>query len=235
MLPSWRRRRQASSGRSGEGLSELGYVEGKNIAIELGLARREEQLPDIAAELVNLRVEVLVASGTPAVVPARNATRTIPVVFVAGIDPIAIGLVASLCAAGRKHHRIDRATCRSHGETVGAPQRDHPLAVPRRAPGRGQPIRGHEQYVREAAIAAQRLGMELQVLSLRAPNDYEEAFRAASEVGALLQVDDAVFTSHRRSLIELAARYGLPVFAGFQLPTIPASWEAAVYWQKISN
>ena len=78
-----------------QGLSDLGYVEGQNLIIEYGLGRSTEQLPDIAADLVRRKVDVLVASGTPSVLPARNATRAIPVVFVAGIDPIAIGLVAS--------------------------------------------------------------------------------------------------------------------------------------------
>ena len=83
-----------------KGLRELGYVEGQNITIEYGLAESAAQLPDIAAELVRLKVDVLVASGTPSVMPARNATSTIPVVFVAAIDPVATGLVASLARPG---------------------------------------------------------------------------------------------------------------------------------------
>ena len=83
-----------------QGLRELGYVEGQNIIIEYGLGRSAEQIPEVAAELVRLKVDVLVASGTPSVLPARNATRTIPVVFVAAIDPVAIGLVTSLARPG---------------------------------------------------------------------------------------------------------------------------------------
>jgi ABC transporter substrate binding protein len=83
-----------------QGLSDLGYVEGQNIVIEYGVGRSVEQLPDMAAELIRLKVDVLVASGTPSVLPARNATRTIPVVFVAAIDPVAIGLVRSLARPG---------------------------------------------------------------------------------------------------------------------------------------
>ena len=68
-----------------QGLRELGYVEGQNIIIEYGLAQSAAQLPDVAADLVRLKVDVLVASGVPSVLPAKNATNTIPVVFVAAM------------------------------------------------------------------------------------------------------------------------------------------------------
>jgi putative tryptophan/tyrosine transport system substrate-binding protein len=83
-----------------QALSRLGYVEGQNIIIEYGLAQSVEQLPDMAAELIRRRVDLLVASGTPSVVPARNATSTIPVVFVGAIDPKATGVVTSLARPG---------------------------------------------------------------------------------------------------------------------------------------
>jgi len=83
-----------------QGLSDLGYVEGRNIAIEYGLAQSAAQLPDVAAELVRRRVDVLVASGTPSVEAARTAVRTIPVVFVAAIDPVATGVAACLARPG---------------------------------------------------------------------------------------------------------------------------------------
>jgi len=83
-----------------QGLRELGYVEGPNIVIEFGLVQSAAQLPDMAAELVRLKVDVLVASGTPSILPAKNATRTIPIVFVAAIDPVAAGVTASLARPG---------------------------------------------------------------------------------------------------------------------------------------
>ena len=83
-----------------QGLREFGYVEGQNIRIEYGLAGNADQLPDAAAELVHRNVDVIIASGTPPVVAAKNATRTIPIVFVAAIDPIATGIVASLARPG---------------------------------------------------------------------------------------------------------------------------------------
>ena len=78
------------------GLRELGYLEGQHFVIEYGLAESVAQIPDAAAELVRRRVDVIVASGTPSVLPARDAAGQTPVVFVAAIDPVAAGLVASL-------------------------------------------------------------------------------------------------------------------------------------------
>ena len=88
-------------------LKDLGYVEGRNYTFEYGLAKSVAELPNLAADLVRRQVDVLVASGTPAVIPARNATTTIPVVFIAALDPVATGIVTSSRAAGRKRHRID--------------------------------------------------------------------------------------------------------------------------------
>lgn len=79
-----------------QGLRELGYLEGRNMVIEFGLASSTAQVPDVAAGLVRLKVDVIVASGTPSLLPARDAAGKIPVVFVAAIDPVATRLVASL-------------------------------------------------------------------------------------------------------------------------------------------
>ena len=84
------------------GLRDLGYVEGQNLRIEYGLADRPERLPDAAARLVHLNVDVLVASGTPPVPVAKSATKTIPIVFVASIDPVATGIVSSLARGGSR-------------------------------------------------------------------------------------------------------------------------------------
>jgi len=81
-------------------LRELGYVEGQSIMIEYRSAHNVAQLPDVATELIRLKCDVLIASGAPSVLPARNATSAIPVVFVAAIDPVALGVVASLARPG---------------------------------------------------------------------------------------------------------------------------------------
>ena len=84
-----------------EGLRELGWVEGQNIAIEYRFAEgRFDRLPDLVAELVRLRVDIIVAGATPGVAAAKNATETIPIVMISGGDPVGLGLVASLARPG---------------------------------------------------------------------------------------------------------------------------------------
>ena len=84
-----------------QGLREQGLVEGQHFVIEYSLAQSAAQIPDAAAELVRRKVDIIVASGTPSVLPARNAAGQTPVVFVATLDPVATGLVASLASPGR--------------------------------------------------------------------------------------------------------------------------------------
>ena len=196
-----------------QGLSDLGYVEGQNIIIEYGLGRSTEQLPDIAADLVRRKVDVLVASGTPSALPARNATRTIPVVFVAAIDPIATGLVASLARPGGNVTGLTALFADLTGKRLELLKDILPMLS--RVALLSRPANpGHAQYLREAELAARALGVRLQVLSVRGPNDFEEAFSGVMGVGAILQVDDALFTSHRGTLVELAARHRLPAVYG---------------------
>jgi len=83
-----------------QGLRDLGYVEGQSIKLECGLARTAEDLPATAARLVNLKVDVILASGTPPVPVAKSATKAIPIVFVAAIDPVATGVVVSPARPG---------------------------------------------------------------------------------------------------------------------------------------
>ena len=195
-----------------QGLRELGYLEGQNITIEYGLARSVAEVPDVAAELVRLKVDVLVASGTPSVLPARNATSTIPVVFVAAIDPVATGVVASLARPGGNVTGVTAMHADLTGKRlellkellpklsrIAVLVRDHP---------------GHAQYVQEAELAARTLGAQLQVLAVRDPRDFEGAFSAARGASALLPVDDAVFTAHRTQLAELALKNRLPTMYG---------------------
>jgi putative ABC transport system substrate-binding protein len=84
-----------------QGMREQHLIEGQHFVIEFGLAQSAAQVPDAAAELVRSKVDVIVASGTPSVFPAREAAGQIPVVFIATIDPVAAGLVASLASPGR--------------------------------------------------------------------------------------------------------------------------------------
>src|SRR5713226_949815 len=196
-----------------QGLRELGYLEGQNITIEYGLARSTEQLPDVAAELVRLKVDVLVASGTPSVLPARNATSTIPVVFVSAIDPVAMGVTASLARPGGNVTGVTAMHADLTGKRLELLKELLPklsrivFLVRATSPATAQ-------YVKEAELAARPLGAQLQVLAVRDSSDFEGAFSAARGASALLAVDDAVFTAHRTQIAELALKNRLPTMYG---------------------
>jgi ABC-type uncharacterized transport system substrate-binding protein len=194
-------------------LRELGYVEGQSIVVEYRIAQSVAQLPDVAAELIRLKVDVLVASGNPSVLPARNATSTIPVVFVAAIDPVAMGLVASLARPGGNVTGVSTIQKDLAGKRLALLKELLPrlsrvaLLVRAASPA-------NAQYVKDAELAAQTLGMQLQVLTVRGAGDLESAFSAAQGAGALVQQDDAVFTAHRVQIAALALKKRLPMISG---------------------
>jgi putative ABC transport system substrate-binding protein len=196
-----------------QGLRELGYVEGQNLIIEYGIAQGVAQLPELAAQLLRLKVNVFVASGTPSVVPARNATSTIPVVFVAAIDPVATRVVASLARPGGNVTGVSAVHADAMGKRLQLLKELLPKAsriafmVHATSPATAQ-------YVKEAELAAQTLGMQLHILSVRDPGDFEGAFGSAQGASALLHVDDAMFTAHRSRIADLALKHRLPTVSG---------------------
>jgi putative ABC transport system substrate-binding protein len=193
-----------------QGLRELGYVEGQNISIEYGLAGSADQLPDAAAELVRRNVDVIIASGTPPVVAAKNATRTIPIVFVAAIDPIATGLAASLARPGGNVTGFALIGADLMGKRLELLREVVPGLS--RAAVLAQKINpGNAEYIRQAELGGQALGLQLQVMAVHDVGDFEDAFSEMRAAGAVLQLDDVLFTSYRRQLVELAARNQLPV------------------------
>ena len=196
-----------------QGLHEHGYVEGRNIVIELGFASSAAQIPAVAAKLVQLKVDVIVASGTPSILPARDASRTIPVVFVAAIDPVATALVASLARPGGNitgvtamQADITGKRLQLLGELLSPISR---IAIMVRATSQA-----NAQYVREAESAARKLGVPLQVLPVSTPGDLEATFSAARGMSALIVVDDAVFTANRARIAELALKHRMPTVCG---------------------
>jgi putative ABC transport system substrate-binding protein len=110
-------------------LSELGHVEGKSFVFDLGIAADVEQLPNLAAELIRRKVDVILASGTPAVLPARNATSTVPVVFVAAIDPVETGMVTSLARPGGNVTGLTAVFADPQGDAADAHARRASLAT----------------------------------------------------------------------------------------------------------
>jgi putative ABC transport system substrate-binding protein len=172
-------------------------------------------MPSVASELVRLNIDLLVASGTPSVVPARDAAGQIPVVFVATLDPVATGLVASLAKPGRN---ITGLTSIS-GDLIAKRLQ----MITELLPGAARIavlVRDTSptttQYVEESRAAAKNLGIELFILTESDPNDLGAIFTAAQGSRALLVADDAEFTAHRDRIAEMALRNQLPTVFGFR-------------------
>jgi putative tryptophan/tyrosine transport system substrate-binding protein len=197
-----------------QGMRELGYVEGQNIRIEYGLAPSADELPAAAAELVRLDVDLIIASGTPPTVAAKNATSTIPIVFVASIDPVAAGVVRSLAKPGANITGFAGI----HADVMGKKLELLKELVPgvsRVAVMAHSMNPGNQEYLRQLELAAPALGLKLQLVTVRA-EEFERAFGEMEGAGAVIQLDDVVFTSHRGRLVELAAKKRLPVVYGFR-------------------
>ena len=199
-------------------LRELGWVEGQNIVIDYRYAEgRVDRLPDLAAELVRLKVDLIVsAGGTQGVTAAKNATETIPIVMIAVRDPVGTGLIASLARPGGNVTGVSGSAglewvakqLELLKETVPKIRRVAILSNPTNA--------YHQLALREVDVAARALGVQLQFLEAQGPNEFDGAFAAMAKesVGALLVLSDAMLNSHQTRLAELAARNRLPAAYG---------------------
>jgi ABC-type uncharacterized transport system substrate-binding protein len=117
------------------GLRDLGYVEGQNIAVEYRYAEgKNDRLTELTAELVRLKVDVIVAGGDTSVRAAKKVTEAIPIVTTIVSDPVALGFVASPCEAWRKHHGVYQLSTGARWKTAGAPQGGSSPAFPRGCP-----------------------------------------------------------------------------------------------------
>ena len=180
-----------------QGLRDLGYVEGQNLIMEYRYAEgREERLPDLAAELVRLKVDVIVAGG-PAIRAAQHATSTIPIVMAVSGDPVAQGYVASLARPGGNITGVSILGAEITGkrleilkETVPQSTRIAVLAHPTATPAYGVSMN-------DLAVAARELGLHLHVLELRSPDELDAAFAAMTRAGA-----DALFVQGEPLLLD---------------------------------
>jgi putative tryptophan/tyrosine transport system substrate-binding protein len=198
-----------------QGLRDAGYVEGQDIVVEFELTDTAAQLPVAAEKLVRRRVEVIVASGTPPVPAASRATRTIPIVFIASIDPIAAGVVVSLARPGRNVTGFTGI----HADMMGKRLELLRETVPRlsRLAILGQAANpGNAEYLRQADEAARGLGITVQHLSVEDAPDFERVLAAARSAQAVIQLDDVLFTSYRKQIVELAVKHQLPAMYGFR-------------------
>jgi putative ABC transport system substrate-binding protein len=200
-----------------QGLRELGYVEGRNYIIEYRSADgRGERFPDLAAELVRLKVDVILTRGTPAVIAAKNATRTIPVVMAASGDPVLSGVVASLARPGGNVTGLSAIVDEVSGKRLEL-LRELVPGVSRIAGllNMSNPIDALQW--KEIEIAASSLRVQLQLLDVRKPGDFGRAFDAAikQRAGALVVGVDALTWANHRTIVDLAAKQRLPaIYAG---------------------
>ena len=196
-----------------QGLREQGYVEGQHYVIEYSLAQSAAQIPEAAAELAGRKVDIIVASGTPSVLPARDAAGATPVVFVAAIDPVAAGLVASLA---QPVGNITGMTTISADVTAKRLQMVRQLLpkLTKIALLIRESSPDTAQYVKESETATRNLGIELQIEIERDPKDLEGVFVAMRGADALVVADDAEFTAHRAQIAELALKHQLPTVFG---------------------
>jgi putative ABC transport system substrate-binding protein len=209
---------QATPGRSPfveaflEGMHALGYVEGQHFVLKYrGAAGHYERLPALAAELVQLKPEVIVAQGTPAALAAKDATTTIPIVMVGVGDPVGSGLVASLTRPGGNITGLSVLGSDLVGKELEFLKAVLPT-VSRVAVLWNPANPAHALMVREADVAAQQLGLQLHRVEVRSPDAFDSAFAAMTRAhaGALLALDDNIFFEHRSRLAELAAMSHLP-------------------------
>ena len=199
-----------------QGLRELGYLEGQNIIIEQRYAAGKfEELPNLAAELVRRKVDVLVTEGTPAASAAKNATSAIPVVMGNAGDPVGIGLVASLARpggniTGLSDFSSDTVTKRLELLKEVVPSASH-VAVFFNPANATNPLQ-----LRTLQAAAPALGVTLLRFEVRGADDIERAFAAmrSERPGALIFAGDAIFNVHLKLIVALAAKSRLPALYG---------------------
>ena len=201
-----------------QGLRDLGYVEGRNLVIQYRDAEgKSERLPALAAELVALKVDVIVTTGgTLAALAAKEETRTLPIVFTVAADPVTDGLVASLARPGAN---VTGLSASAFGpELVGKRLEQLKQAVPGLSevavlwqPGvAGEPT--EKEMLKGAEVAGEALGVRLQFVEARGPDDFHRAFSdmTRARAGALTVLGSAMFFNERRRLVDLAAKHWLP-------------------------
>jgi putative tryptophan/tyrosine transport system substrate-binding protein len=196
-------------------LRELGYIEGKNIAIEYRYADNKfDRLPVLADELVNLKVEVLLTPSTIEAVVAKNATRMIPIVFLSAADPVAAGLVDSLAQPGGNITGLTNIAGVLAGkelellkETIPKLSRVAVLWDPK-APGSAQ------QW-KESQLPARELGLQLHSMEVSSADRYEGAFKEATQAhsGALAVTRHTLANSNQKRIADLAKKNRLPAIA----------------------
>ncbi len=226
-----------------EGLRDLGYVEGRNVLIEYRWAEgKYERFPALIGELIALKVDVIVTAGTPAALAVKKAAPSIPLVMVAVGDPIGVGLVASLARPGGNITGLTSIAPELEGKRLEllrevVPKLSH-IAV---LWNPDNPF--HAGSLKETRAAAQVLGIKLQLLGIRVPEEFPAAFAAIlrERPGALLVLADRLFLHNRVRIADFEAKHRLPgVYAYRELveagglmsfgPSYPGMHRRAAYY-----
>jgi putative tryptophan/tyrosine transport system substrate-binding protein len=197
------------------GLRPLGWVEGKDFLIEHRYADgKPDRLPDLATELVNLKVDIIVAISTASAIAAKNATKTIPIVFTSGGDPVAVGLVDSLARPGGNLTGINAMAVELAGkrlellkETVPKLSRVAVLWNPRSS--------GSTQEWKESLHPARELGLQLHSMEVSSVDQFDSAFKDASNArsAALAVTSASINNSNHKRIAELAAKNRFPAIS----------------------
>ena len=195
-----------------QGLRELGYVEGKNFTIEYRSADGKfDQLPALAAELVRLKVDVIVTQGTPAAVAAQNAIKTIPIIISGGTDPVATGLVPSLARPGGNITGVTIMNEELVGKRLELLKETSAKVSRLGVLWNSANLSGVVQF-KQTQSAAQELGLPLQSLDVQTVSDLQGAFDAVTKSGVngLVLLATVPITTHLKLVADLAVKNRLP-------------------------
>jgi putative tryptophan/tyrosine transport system substrate-binding protein len=201
-----------------QGLHELGYEQNRDISVEVYYAEGKlDRLPDLAAELVKRKVDIIVAATTPGILAAQKATGTIPIVMTTVGDPVATGMVASLARPGGNITGLTIVAPQLSAERLkllkeAVPKISHVAVL-------WDSANAHEVIgFSEAEDAAQALGVRLLSLEVRSPDEFEGAFAAMTRQGVdgLFVFENATNTNYRKHIVALAAQMQLPAMYGLR-------------------
>ena len=201
-----------------QGLNESGFIEGRNLAIEYRWAEgRYERLPALVAELVRRPVAVIVASAPPAVLAARAATSTLPIVFSGGIDPVKLGLVAGLNRPGGNITGVSHFSVALEGKRLELLHELAPNAV-EIAVLVNPTFASAEAITDDMQAAANALGLKLHILHASTEHDLDVTIASIVQVPAraLIVTSDPFFLSRRNRVVSLVARHALPAIYQFR-------------------
>jgi putative tryptophan/tyrosine transport system substrate-binding protein len=195
-----------------EGLHDLGWVEGKNISIEYRYADgRADRVPDLVADLVRLKVDIIVATIAADALAAKKSTRTIPIIVASAADPVGSGLVENLARPGGNITGLSQIAPEMAGKRLELLKEIVPklvrVAVLWRPDGMASSLAW-----KESQLPARALGLHLHSIEVRSPNEFDKAFEDATRAraGALAVMPDSLFAGNLRRIADLAARSRLP-------------------------